>query len=111
MEARAKLFSGQQIGLGGSQVYLYRPNLPEGYIDIPDQCIVVFFLTGACREKFWGKLIRYSSPTRCRERFWGNIICINQSTIDTEIKAKRNNMIYELITFRITKAQRKRNLG
>ena len=25
---------------GGSQVYLYRPNLPEGCFDIPDQCIV-----------------------------------------------------------------------
>ena len=22
-----------------------------------------FFVTGACREKFWGKLIGYSSPT------------------------------------------------
>ena len=28
-------------------------------------------------------------------------------TIDTEIKAKRNNMISELITFRITKAKAK----
>ena len=61
---------------GGSQVHLYRPNLPEGCIDIPDQCIG-FFVTGACREKFWGELIRYSSPTRYREIFWGNIICIN----------------------------------
>ena len=62
---------------GGSQVHLYRPNLPEGCIDIPDPCIGFFSVTGACREKFWGKLIRYSSPTRYRERFWGNIICIN----------------------------------
>ena len=30
-----------------------------------------------------------------------------RSTIDTEIKAKRNNMISELITFRITKAKAK----
>ena len=30
-------------------------------------------------------------------------------TIDTEIKAKRDNMISELITFRITKAQAKEN--
>ena len=50
--------------------------MPEGCIDIPDQYTVVF-ITVACREKFWGELIRYSSPTRYREIFWGNIICIN----------------------------------
>ena len=33
------------------------------------------------------------------------------TTIDTEIKAKRNNMISELITFRITKAKEKVNFG
>ena len=33
------------------------------------------------------------------------------STIDTEIKAKRNNMISELITFRITKAKAKVKFG
>ena len=49
---------------------LSRPNLPEGCIDIPDQCIG-FIVTGACREKSWGGLIRYSSPRRCREIFWG----------------------------------------
>ena len=32
-------------------------------------------------------------------------------TIDTEIKAKRNNMISELITFRITKAKAKVKFG
>ena len=31
----------------------------------------------------------------------------NKITIDTEIKVKRNNMISELITFRITKAKAK----
>ena len=35
--------------IGCSWVYFYRPNLPEGCIDIPDQCIV-FLFTGACRE-------------------------------------------------------------
>ena len=32
-------------------------------------------------------------------------------TIDTEMKAKRDNMISELITFRITKAKAKENSG
>ena len=32
-------------------------------------------------------------------------------TIDTEIKAKRDNIISELITFRITKANAKENSG
>ena len=31
----------------------------------------------------------------------------NAYTIDTEIKAKRNNMISDVITFRITKRKRK----
>ena len=31
---------------GGSQVYLYRPSLPEGCIDIPDQCIGFFCYRG-----------------------------------------------------------------
>ena len=34
----------QRAGIG-LQVYLYRPNLPEGCIDIPDQCLV-FLLQG-----------------------------------------------------------------
>ena len=33
------------------------------------------------------------------------------NTIDTEIKAKRNNMVSELITFRITKAKAKVKFG
>ena len=32
-------------------------------------------------------------------------------TIDTEMKAKRDNIISELITFRITKAKAKENSG
>ena len=35
----------------------------------------------------------------------------HKHTIDTETKAKRNNMISELITFRITKAKAKWNFG
>ena len=50
----------------GSRVYLYRPNLPEGCIGVPDQCIGFLVKKGACRENIWGELIRYSSP-RCRE--------------------------------------------
>ena len=34
-------------------------------------------------------------------------VCMYVCTIDTEIKAKRNNMISELILFRITKAKAK----
>ena len=45
------------MGIGGSQVYLYRPNLPEGCIDILDQC-TGFYVTGVCWENFWGELIR-----------------------------------------------------
>ena len=68
----------QRAGIGvGARRYLYRPNVPEGCIDIPDQCIGFFSVAGACREKFWSELIRYSSPTRYREIFWGNMICIN----------------------------------
>ena len=37
--------------------------------------------------------------------FWGLIKENLKITIDTEIKAKRNNMISELIPFRITKAK------
>ena len=36
---------------------------------------------------------------------------LNMITIDTNIKAKRNNMISELITFRITKAKAKVKFG
>ena len=37
--------------------------------------------------------------------------CRDQITIDTEIKVKRNNIISELITFRITKAKAKVKFG
>ena len=41
--------------LAGS-LCLYRLNLAEGYLDIPDQCIA-FSLPGSSREKFWGDVI------------------------------------------------------
>ena len=40
---------------GGSQVHLYRPNLPEGCIDIPDQCIGFFCYRGM-PEKNLGRI-------------------------------------------------------
>ena len=41
----------------------------------------------------------------------GMLSALARKTIDTEIKAKRNNMIYELITFRITQAKAKVKFG
>ena len=41
----------------------------------------------------------------------GGDFCFSVITIDTEIEAKRNNMISELITFRITKAKAKVKFG
>ena len=40
-----------------------------------------------------------------------NFVRIFRSLIDTEIKAKRNNMVSELITVRITKAKAKVKFG
>ena len=51
-----------------------------------------------------GKILHVRS--KCSKR-----VCISVCTIDTEIKAKRNNMISELITFRIPKAKAKVKFG
>ena len=50
-------------------------------------------------------IIMQSFPSKYR------LLRMLSNTIDTEIKAKRNNMIFELISFRITKAKAKVKFG
>ena len=65
----------------------------------------------ASRAMQWKKSRRRSRTRKSGRAVQLQVCSLYLHTIDTEIKAKRNNMISEFVTFRITKAKAKAKFG